>query len=179
LALVFASDAKMARKLTADLEKCYPNDSLVMFNCLPTLKAALSLNEPALGMRAVDLLKAATIYEFGAAGTGVFTTWAYPVYSRGTSYLDARRPRLAAAEFPKILELPGVLTTEIIGPLSHLELGRAYAIECDVGKAKSQYVDFFDLWKNADPKTPILVSAKAEFVRIGKSAPKNSCHPEN
>jgi hypothetical protein len=57
---------------------------------------------------------------------------------------------------------------EPIGALAHLGLGRAYALSGDRVKAKAAYHEFLDLWKNADPDTPILKEAKAENARLQK-----------
>ena len=36
---------------------------------------------------------------------------------------------------------------EPISPLAHLQLGRAYAMQGDIAKAKAAYQDFLTLWK--------------------------------
>jgi hypothetical protein len=68
--------------------------------------------------------------------------------------------------FQKILDHPGVVGNDPIGALAHLGLGRAYALAGDNAKAKTAYQDFFALWKNADPDTPILVQAKTEYAKL-------------
>jgi hypothetical protein len=40
------------------------------------------------------------------------------------------------------------------GALTHLQLGRAYAVHGDTAKAKAAYQDFLTLWKDADPDIP-------------------------
>jgi len=45
-------------------------------------------------------------------------------------------------------------------------LARAYAQSGDTAKARTTYQDFFALWKDADPDTPILKEAKAEYARL-------------
>ena len=55
---------------------------------------------------------------------------------------------------------------EPIGPLAHLQIGRAYAMQGDIAKAKGAYQDFLTLWKDADPDIPILISAKAEYAKL-------------
>jgi hypothetical protein len=51
-------------------------------------------------------------------------------------------------------------------PSIHLHLGRAYAMQGDIAKAKAAYQDFFALWKDADPDIPILQQAKAEYAKL-------------
>ena len=124
------------------------------------------LNHPGSGIRAVDTLQTAATYEFGKPGNNVLTTRAYPVHLRGMAYLDARLPKLAALEFQKILGRPGVMTAEIIAALAHLGLARAYIMDNDPVKAKRAYEDFFDLWKDADPDIPVLITAKSEYAKL-------------
>jgi tetratricopeptide (TPR) repeat protein len=85
---------------------------------------------------------------------------------RGESYLAAYQGREAAAEFQKILDHRGIVLNEPIGALAHLQLGRAYALQGDIPKARSAYQDFLTLWKDADPDIPILLQAKAEFTKL-------------
>ena len=73
---------------------------------------------------------------------------------------------LAAVEFQKILDHPGIVICDPIGALAHLQLGRAYAVSGDKTKAKSAYQDFLTLWKDADPDIPILKQARAEYANL-------------
>ncbi len=54
----------------------------------------------------------------------------------------------------------------VLGPLAHLQLGRAYALAGDPSKARAAYQDFLALWKDADPNVPILKEAKAEYAKL-------------
>ena len=55
---------------------------------------------------------------------------------------------------------------EPIGALAHLGLARAYALSRDSVKSRTEYQNFFALWKNADPDVPILKQAKAEYAKL-------------
>src|SRR5271169_3909381 len=114
-----------------------------------------------------DRLRAATPYELGQT-TGSTYGWTalYPVFVRGHAYLAAHQGTEAAAEFQKILDHPGAVTTEPIGALAHLGLARAYVLQGDTAKAKASYQDFLTLWKDADPDIPILRQAKAEYANL-------------
>jgi hypothetical protein len=72
----------------------------------------------------------------------------------------------AAIEFQKILDHRGVVGSEPIGALVHLQLGRASAMSGDAAKARTAYKDFLTLWKDADPDIPILRQAKAEYAKL-------------
>ena len=53
-----------------------------------------------------------------------------------------------------------------LGSLAHLGLGRAHVLQGDTSKARTAYQDFFALWKDADPDTPILKQAKSEYSKL-------------
>jgi hypothetical protein len=80
----------------------------------------------------------------------------YPAYVRGLAYLAPHQGPDAAPEFQTILHHRGIVVTDPIGALAHVQLGRAYALSGDKTKAKSAYQDFLTLWKDADPDIPIL-----------------------
>jgi len=85
---------------------------------------------------------------------------------RGEAFIAAHQYAEAAAEFQKILNHRGLVGTDPIGALAHLQLGRALALAGDKDKAKAAYQDFLALWKDADPAIPILKSAKAEYDKL-------------
>jgi DNA-binding winged helix-turn-helix (wHTH) protein/predicted Zn-dependent protease len=165
-ALALSEDSSRSQTLTDDLSSRFPEDTIVQFTYLPTLRALLALkhSQPA---NAVELLQTAIPYEGGIPikGGSEFLLGAgnlYPAYIRGVAYLAARRGREAAAEFQKILDHRGIVASDPIGALAHLELGRACALSGDKTKAKFAYQDFLTLWKDADPDIPILKQAQAE-----------------
>jgi pentatricopeptide repeat protein len=160
LALAYAGDDKRAQTLTDDLGKRFPEDTLVQFNYLPTLRAKLAVNRGN-ASEALESLRAAVPYELGDGWTGL-----YPVYVRGQAYLAAHQGSEAAAEFQKILDHRGIVLNEPTGALAHLGLARAYAMQGDTAKARATYQDFFTLWKDADPDIPILKQAKTEYAKL-------------
>jgi eukaryotic-like serine/threonine-protein kinase len=166
LTSAYAGDDKRVQALTDDLGKRFPEDTLVHFNYLPTLRARRAVNRgnPS---EAIEGLRAAASYELGET-TGSTYGWTalYPVYVRGEAYLAMHQGSEAAAEFQKILDHRGVVLYEPIGALSHLGLGRAYAMQGDAVKAKAAYHDFLELWKDADSDIPILIAAKAEYAKL-------------
>jgi serine/threonine protein kinase/tetratricopeptide (TPR) repeat protein len=166
LALALIGDSARARALADDLDKRFPEDTLVRFNYLPTLHAQLALNAPNNATKAIEALAAASPYELGIPGNTTFWPNLYPIYLRGVAFLAARQGTQAAAEFQKILDWPGVVVNEPIGALAHLGLARSYAMQSDVAKARAAYQDFLTLWQDADPGIPILIAAKSEFVKL-------------
>jgi serine/threonine protein kinase len=166
LALSLAADAPRAQELADDLSKRFPEDTLVQFNYLPTIRAQLAITHND-SSKAIEALQVAAPYELGSpVSGGAFSPALYPVYVRGESYLAAHQGSEAAAEFQKILGQRGVVLNEPIGALAHLGLARAYVIEGDAGKARGAYQDFFILWKDADAGIPVLQQAKVEFLKL-------------
>jgi DNA-binding winged helix-turn-helix (wHTH) protein/tetratricopeptide (TPR) repeat protein len=167
-ALGFAYSGEVARAQTIadNLAKRFPEDTIVQFNFLPTLRAKIALekgNAPA----AIEYLKAAAPYELGVSTQSPFTwTAMYPVFVRGEAYLAARCGKEAAAEFQRIMDHPGIVLNQPVGALARLGLARAYVLEGEPAKARAAYDDFFALWKHADADVPILKQARAEFAKL-------------
>jgi predicted Zn-dependent protease len=153
-----SGDTVAAQTLADDLAKRFPENTYLQCGCLPTIYAQIALihKNPA---KAIEFLQAASRYELGLGGL-------YPAYVRGEVYLAARQGNEAAAEFRKVLDHPGIVLNDPIGALTHLQIGRAYAMQGDTAKAKAAYQDFLTLWKDADPDIPILIAAKAEYAKL-------------
>ena len=169
-ALALSGDSSRAQTLIDELSERFPEDTIVRFTYLPTLRALLALNhgQPA---SAVELLQTAIPYEGGSAieggsevllGAGNLD----PAYVRGLAYLAAHHGAEAAAEFQKILDHRGIVVCDPIGALAHLQLGRAYALAGDKTKVRSAYQDFLTLWKDADPDIPILKEVQREYASL-------------
>jgi serine/threonine protein kinase/tetratricopeptide (TPR) repeat protein len=169
LALAVAGDTArnelQAEKLADDLAKRFPEDTLVQFNYLPTLRAQLALNHGD-APKALQALQSAAPYEMGTPSGAAFTPALYPVYVRGEVFLAAHRSSEAAAEFQRILDRRGIVQNEPIGALAHLGIARANAMQSDTVKARTAYRDFFTLWNDADADIPILRAAKAEYLKL-------------
>jgi DNA-binding winged helix-turn-helix (wHTH) protein/tetratricopeptide (TPR) repeat protein len=164
LALAYTGDGSQG--LADNFNERFPENTVVQFNYLPTLRARLALSHSN-PQQALDTLEVAASYELGLPASS-FYNWPnlYPVYVRGEAYLAAHRGGEAAAEFQKILDHRGIVLNEPIGALAHLQLGRAYALQGDTAKARAAYQDFLTLWKDADPDIPILKQAKAEYAKL-------------
>jgi len=166
LALTYAGNANGAQALVNDFNKNFPEDTVVQFNYLPTLRAKLALSHSN-PQQALGTLQVAVPYELGLPAYS-FYNWPnlYPVYVRGEAYLAAHRGTEAAAEFQKILDHRGIVLNEPIGALAHLQLGRAHAMQGETVKARGAYNEFLTLWRDADPDIPVLKQAKAEYAKL-------------
>jgi eukaryotic-like serine/threonine-protein kinase len=164
LALARAGDVTRAQAMAEHLDKEFPLNTLLHSYWLPAIRLALDLDRgkpsnPGPPSEAVALL------ELGAppplhAGT------LYPVYLRGQAYLAAGQGGVAAVEFQKILDHPGIVRNFPLGALAHLGLARAYALSKDAAKTRAAYHDFLSLWKDADPDIPILKLARSEYSNL-------------
>ena len=164
LALARADDTARAEKLTTELDKTFPLDTLVQRYWSPTIRAGIALErkEP---NRAIELLKVASKIEFSSA-TADLTIFLCPVYLRGEAYLVLQDGNRATAEFQKFIDHRGLVVNFPWGALVRLGLARAYALQGDTAKASTAYQDFLTLWKDADPDIPILKQAKAEYAKL-------------
>jgi tetratricopeptide (TPR) repeat protein len=165
LALARAGDSPAAEQLAAELGKAYPEDTLIQNYWLPTVRAAIELNQGN-SARAVEVLQSMGSRELGQPA---FAILMHPVYVRGEAFLAAGKGAEAAAEFQKIIDHHGLVQNDPIGALAHFQLGRAYAMQGKIPEARGAYEDFLNLWKDADAELPVLKEAKAEYVRLKRS----------
>jgi serine/threonine protein kinase/tetratricopeptide (TPR) repeat protein len=163
LVLAREGDTAGAEKLAAELNKTFPLDTLVQRYWLPTIRAAVALEqrEP---KRAIELLKTASSIELGQPAT--FTIYLCPVYLRGEAYLMLGDGEAAAAEFQKFIDHRGLVGNFQWGALARLGLARAYAKQGDMGKARDAYQAFLTIWTDADPDVPVLERAKVELANL-------------
>ena len=162
LALARAGDTTSAEKLTAELDKTFPLDTLVQRYWLPTIRAAVAIERKDPN-RAGELLKETSAIELGAANNFVVLA---PVYMRGEAYLALGDGQRAVMEFQKFIDHRGFVGNFPWGALARLGLARAYAMQGNNVEAKAAYQDFLTLWKDADPDIPILIAAKAEYAKL-------------
>ncbi len=163
LALARSGNRKEAQALADDLGKSFPSDTIVKDYWLPSIRAALALDQkdPA---AAIEALQVALPYEFGSPTPGI--AYGYPAYLRGLAYLQAGQGKEAAAEFQKLLDHRGVVLNFPTSALAHLQMARARSLYGDKDGARTAYKDFLNLWKDADPDTSILLQAKAEYAKL-------------
>jgi pentatricopeptide repeat protein len=189
LALARAGESQKALALARDLNQRFPKDTLLNEYWLPAVRAAGELGHGRFN-QAIEYLEPTRRYELAAPQlpTNVLL---YPIYLRGEAYLAAGLPDKAQAEFQRILDHRGLAGNGFLGPLAHLGIGRAYAMEAGIpavaasgkpgaeqhpspaherpdaiAKARSTYQDFFSLWRDADAGIPILVQAQREYREL-------------
>jgi len=167
-ALVYAriGDAAQARKIADDLARHFPLNTMINRYWLPAIDASIAISQNN-SAQAIERLRTASQYELGMP-TPQFEVGGslYPVYLRGMAYLSLGQGAAAAAEFQKFFAHRGIAVNSPLAALSRLQLARAYAVTGDKDKARRAYLDFLELWKDADPEVPILKQAKAEYAKL-------------
>jgi eukaryotic-like serine/threonine-protein kinase len=160
LALARAGDSARAEARMNALSKLPWLGSDINNVLFPSIRAAIRLDRqnPA---AAVEELRPVVPYDLGQASSGL------TLYYRGLAYLELKSGQEAAAQFQRIVDNRGVVTTDCYWPLAHLGLARAYAQTGDTEKSFAQYREFLTLWKNADPDLRMLRQAKDEYTKLG------------
>ena len=149
-----------AQTLADDLDRRFREDTIVQFIFLPIIQAQLALNHGDVA-NAIKVLDASASYELGDASPLNLPFALYPFYLRGNAFLASNRGAEAAAEFQKILGLPGVVLNEPIGALAHKGLACAYALQGETEKARASYEEFINLWHDSDAQIPVFQEAKS------------------
>jgi eukaryotic-like serine/threonine-protein kinase len=165
LALAFVGETERSQKLTNDLAKRFPDDTVVQFNYLPTIRGQVALNN-ASPEGAIAATEPAALYELGDQGVISVAQGMYPIYVRGEAYIAAGEGNKAVIEFTKLLNHPGVIQNRMIGSIAQLGLARAHKFAGNNERARASYLQFLTLWKDADPDIPILKQAKAEYAKL-------------
>jgi Flp pilus assembly protein TadD len=164
IALGLAGESQQSAKIANELDRRFPQDTVVQSNLLPSARLAAVLPGGNTA-RLLQLLEGPAPYELGQISNSV-TFGLYFSYLRGEAYLAAKRPAEAAREFNLILGHPGLVRNAPIGPLTHLQRARAFAMTEDAANAKAEYQAFFTLWKDAQPGLPVLRQANAEYANL-------------
>ena len=166
LALARTGDTGQARKIADDLAHRFPLDTMINRYWLPAIDASIEIgrNNPT---KALERLRTAAQYELGTP-TPQFEVGGslYPAYVRGQAYLSLHQGAEAAAEFQKFLDHRGIAVNSPLGALARLQLGRAYVLAGNKTKARHAYLEFLELWKDADPDIPVLKQAKLEYAKL-------------
>jgi eukaryotic-like serine/threonine-protein kinase len=161
-----SGEPDQAEKLAADLEKRFPEDTLVNFYWMPIANAEAAIDRKN-GAKAIEFLKPTAPYDYGTNTPSISVGGELlSIYVRGQAYLQMGKGPEAAAEFQKIVDHNFLIGNFPLGALAHLGLGRAYALQNDAAKARTNYQDFLALWKDADADIPTLQQARAEYAKL-------------
>ena len=154
--LAFCNRVKAANKMLSDIEKKYPEDTLIQEVYVPQSRAWLAF-------KAGDPQRALTFLERVRSHDDICLA----PYMRGLAYLVLKDPHNAISSFQKATFTKG--QSYYAGApyaLSHLGMGRAYALLGDKANAKKAYDIFFEEWKNADAGLPVIAEARKEYAQL-------------
>jgi serine/threonine protein kinase/tetratricopeptide (TPR) repeat protein len=168
LALALSGGSARSEALSGDLVKRFPEDTFVKFTYAPVLRALASQGKGKFA-DSVERLEITRSYELAVNGLNypyLILGGLHSAYVRGQAFMAARGNAEAGAEFQKILNHRGIVGSDPIGALAHLQLGRVFVLSGDKIKAKAAYEAFLAVWNEADRDVPILKSAKAEYARL-------------
>ncbi|MDR3385879.1 MAG: winged helix-turn-helix domain-containing protein [Rudaea sp.] len=149
-------DTERARALADALVKLNPSDNTINDDDIPTMRAAIDLQQGR-PLDAIAELQPALPYEL--------RNFELPSLL-AQAYLDAQMPDRAAAEYRKIIANRGVDGLSILYPLAYLGLARAEARIGDKTASRTEYEHFFTSWKDADPDVPVLKQASREYSEL-------------
>lgn len=123
------------------MRKAEPTNTLLKVYWFPVIEAALALDQqqPA---QAILALEPARPCELGGGFTVI-----YPAYLRGDAYLAQKNGPAAIGEFQKFFDHTGIVGNTVLASLAHLQMAPAYVLAGNSAKAKTDYKDFFSLWK--------------------------------
>jgi eukaryotic-like serine/threonine-protein kinase len=154
--LAWCNQEKRANQMLSDLEKHYPEDTLVQELYVPQARAWLALKAGD-AQRALSLLERVRPHDNASIAP----------YIRGLAYLQLKDAHNAIMSFQDATRVKGIAyTTSSPYALSFLGLGRAYAMAGDKANAKQAYDVFFTEWKNADADLPVIAEAKKEYGQL-------------
>jgi eukaryotic-like serine/threonine-protein kinase len=164
MAEALSTDTAQALRLADELNKRFPEATVVQFAYLPAVRGLLTARRGD-AREAIEELAPLSSHERVIPVDWV-GPYMVPTYLRGEAHLALRRPTDAIADFQMIIDNAGLVQNCPIGSLAHLGLGRAYALQGATAKARAAYQDFLSLWKDADPDIPIVKQAKAEYAKL-------------
>jgi tetratricopeptide (TPR) repeat protein len=87
-------------------------------------------------------------------------------YEKGEALLAAGRAEEALVEFQKVIDWVGVGEVSPRKSLARLQIARAHVEAGDLEAARNAYLDFLELWAEADEDVPVLQLARAEYEAL-------------
>jgi serine/threonine protein kinase/Tfp pilus assembly protein PilF len=177
LAEARSGDPVRALALAQNLNKQYPQATVVQSYAVPTIRAAaaLSRKDPS---SALSELQATAEMDLGGILYLPANICLFPIEVRAEALLAASQGAAAAREFERILDHPGLVLNCPMGAVAHVGLARASALEAadsnlsadarqsSRAKTRDEYQQFLNLWKDADSNIPLLLQAKSELAKL-------------
>ncbi|MGA2534380.1 MAG: winged helix-turn-helix domain-containing protein [Terracidiphilus sp.] len=165
LTMARLGNIRQAEELCRELNAEWPAGTYAQKYWLPVIKAQIELGRRKPLKALEELSSPSAPLEF-AAPPPISVATLYPAYIRGQAYLAAHDVGHAAIEFQKLRDHRDSLANYPLGPLALAQLGRTYTLAGDNQKARQSYREFFDVWKDADPRIQALKESKAEYSKL-------------
>ncbi len=156
----FEGSASLARKV----RESAPENTIFIKMVLPMADSLISLRRFD-AEKAVEQLKPVAPYDLSRI------TELASIFYRAQALLAAKRGPEAASEFQRALDLRAACPISPYLALAHLGIARSKRLTGDVEGSRKEYVNFLDLWKDADGDIPLLRQARAEY-RMFAAAPR-------
>jgi tetratricopeptide (TPR) repeat protein len=160
VAMAETGEMAQANSLLKQAMERHPLDTLWQNYRAPQIRAAVLLAERK-PQEAIEALRTGIPYDL--------RDYDLPTL-RGQAYLAAKQPDAAELECRKVLDHPGLDPLSYEYPLAHLRMARAYAMDGNFTGSRSEYKEFFTLWKDADADLPILLQAHREYSQLPPSS---------
>ena len=173
--LARTGDVSKASALEKDLEKRYPDHTVMQSYWLPCIRAQIALagRNPT---SAVQELERARPYDTLFPQVTYYSHMP-SVVLRAEAYSALNQHAAAANEWKRIFHYPGIVQLSATAPIAKFQFARATAIQAgpnnSSANARSAYEVFLSLWKDADPDIPIVKAATAEFAKLNKKPKKH------
>ena len=135
-ATALSGDTGHAQKITDELIRKYPSDTILHQVVVPLVAAAgdISRDHPE---KAIVALEPAQRYERGSSyGLSI-------LYLRGLAHLKNHQATEAVADFQEIIDHRGISPLAQQWVLAYLGLARAHAVSGDIAGSRSAYLEFF------------------------------------
>ena len=67
---------------------------------------------------------------------------------------------------PEMLDHPGLMRNDPVGPMARLQLARALFASGDRAKSAAAYKELLAIWKDADSDIPLIQEARADAGKL-------------
>jgi eukaryotic-like serine/threonine-protein kinase len=164
LCLARIGDKEAASKLADQIKRNYSSDTMVAVYRLPIIRAAIALSDrdPKLALEILDDVRPYDLARPSPSGLATM----YPSYLRGQAHAMLGDSAAAEKEFLQVVNNRGLTLNSALGALASLQLAKAYKIDGKVDQAKHLYRDLLLDWKDADPDSMTVRTARAEYARL-------------
>ena len=148
-------EIERAQELLDRLVDEYPDTTWVHANAAPRIRAAIAMTAGRPEEAVAELRKA----RFERSDLSL-------PFEKGKALLAAGKPEEALVEFQKIRDWKGIDPIDLSRAVTLVWMGRSYVAAGDTEAARDLYLEFFELWVDADEDIPLLQKARSEYEAL-------------